>query len=196
MSWQNILARPFVLVLGGRTTIVENNKRCQLHCWPEMSEGPATTAPLSPRKSLKLLFKRLLSAKTKRRLKKRYTRLRAYFSRPQPPPAPAAAVTPAVSLEVGDRVRVRSRAEIEASLDMWGESRGCGFMADMWDYCDTEQQVLKPVRQFLDERDYRLKKTSGMVVLQNVICQGMPEYGTCDRACHFFWRNEWLEKLD
>jgi hypothetical protein len=25
---------------------------------------------------------------------------------------------------------------------------------------------------------------------------GTPDYGRCDRACFYFWREEWLEKLD
>lgn len=143
-----------------------------------------------------MVFKRLLDPNTKRKLKRQYARLHANFAQRQQQDTPAADELAATVLEAGDRVRVRSREAIQASLDIWGELRGCGFMSDMWQYCDTEQRVLKPVRQFLDERDYRLKKTSGMVVLQNVICQGMEEYGGCDRACHFFWRNEWLEKLD
>lgn len=159
-----------------------------------MNEGPASTERQTLRGTIKLLFKRLLSAKTKRKLKRQYARLHAFFARPQQQEMPAADTHS--PLEAGDRVRVRSREEIQASLDIWGELKGCGFMSDMWQYCDTEQQVLQPVRQFLDERDYRLKRTSGMVVLQNVICRGMEGYGACDRACHFFWRNEWLEKLD
>jgi len=29
-----------------------------------------------------------------------------------------------------------------------------------------------------------------------VYCQGTPDLGRCDRSCFYFWREEWLEKLD
>jgi hypothetical protein len=96
-------------------------------------------------------------------------------------------------LKAGDLVRVRSREEIQATLDRWRALKGCGFLGEMAGYCGTNQRVLKRVERFIDERDYRLKKASGIVLLDGVICSGN---GKCDRCCFFFWREEWLEKLD
>jgi hypothetical protein len=28
------------------------------------------------------------------------------------------------------------------------------------------------------------------------MCKGTAEFGTCDRSCFVFWREEWLEKID
>jgi hypothetical protein len=98
-------------------------------------------------------------------------------------------------MKSGDLVRVRTREEVEATLDSRNELRGCLFMSEMWDYCGTEQRVLKPMEQFLDERDYRLKRTSGLVLLERAICQGTDWPKGCDRSCFFFWREEWLEKV-
>ena len=92
-------------------------------------------------------------------------------------------------------VRVRSREEIQATLDDWNYLKGCGFMEEMWPYCGTNQRVLKPVQTFLDERDYRVKKTRGIVLLEGLHCEGTIEYGRCDRNCYYFWREEWLEKV-
>jgi hypothetical protein len=100
------------------------------------------------------------------------------------------------SLQAGDRVRVRSRSEIQATLDRWNNLKGCGFMEEMWPYCDTEQVVLKRLKKFLDERDYLVKTVNGVVILEGLVCQGTKDYGICDRSCYYFWREEWLEKLN
>ena len=99
-------------------------------------------------------------------------------------------------LNPGDIVRVRSREEIKQSLSPWNELRGCGFMDEMFQYCNTRQRVLKKVEKFLDERDYLVKKTSGIIILENVICGGTKAFGPCDRSCFYFWREEWLEKVE
>ncbi len=96
-------------------------------------------------------------------------------------------------LKPGDWVRVRSREEIQATLNSWKELKGCAFLDEMWQYCDTTQQVLQSMERFLDERDYKVKKCKGIILLKGVLCQGTPVFGRCDRCCHFFWREEWLE---
>lgn len=99
-------------------------------------------------------------------------------------------------LRAGDLVLVRSREEIEATLDDWRELKGCSFTSEMWVYCGTTQRVLKPMERFLDERDYRIKRCKGIVLLEGVICQGTVFPEGCDRSCYLFWREEWLEKID
>jgi len=99
-------------------------------------------------------------------------------------------------MKTNDRVRVRSRDEIESTLDNENRLGGCLFMTEMWDYCGTQQRVLKPVEQFLDEREYRVRRTSGIVLLEGVICQGTEFPEGCDHSCFFFWREEWLEKIE
>jgi len=96
----------------------------------------------------------------------------------------------------GQLVRIRSRGEIQATLDDWNNLKGCSFMEEMWPYCGTRQRILKPVHRFVDECDHRLKKARGIVFLEGVHCQGTIDYGWCDRNCYYFWREEWLEKVD
>ncbi len=98
-------------------------------------------------------------------------------------------------MQPGDIVRVRSRNEIQATLSRWNGLGGCAMMEEMWSYCNTRQRVFKRVAQFLDERDYLIKKTSGIVLLEGVICNGTIDFGKCDRSCYFFWREEWLERI-
>lgn len=99
------------------------------------------------------------------------------------------------SLQAGDLVRVRSKEEIEATLDRWNRLKGCDIMEEMWVYCDTKQRVYKRVEKFLDERDYLVKNCKGIVLLENLFCLGTEDYGPCDRSCFYFWREEWLEKI-
>lgn len=98
-------------------------------------------------------------------------------------------------LRPGDWVRIKSKKEIEQTLDEWRRLKGCAFMKEMWQFCGTEQRIFKKVRQFMDERDYVIKKTKGIYLLDNVYCDGAKDFGPCDRSCFYFWREEWLEKL-
>lgn len=97
-------------------------------------------------------------------------------------------------LQPGERVRVRRRDEILATLDPAGQLRGCACVDEMLIYCGTEQRVLKRVERVLDERDFLVKPCSGIVLLEGVTCQGTQATGPCDRSCFFFWRDEWLER--
>jgi hypothetical protein len=95
----------------------------------------------------------------------------------------------------GNLVRVRSIGEIKSTLDPFNELKGCSFLPSMHQYCGTEQRVLKSMERFLDERDYKLKRTRGLILLENIFCDGTPVFGPCDRSCFLFWREEWLEKI-
>lgn len=95
----------------------------------------------------------------------------------------------------GERVRVRSQEDIDMTLDPFKELKGCSFLKTMQKYCGTEQTVLKSMNYFIDERDYKRKRTKGLILLENIICDGTPVFGSCDRCCFLFWREEWLEKI-
>ena len=168
-------------------------------------QGVIRTSPRAKEKALpavvrvKRMLKRRLSIKTQRKIKKAigaafdwHYRARGKgekFETQRDIQLPQ-------RLNAGDLVRVRSREEIQATLDRWRSLKGCGFLEEMGRYCGTTQRVLKRVERFIDERDYRAKMASGIVLLDGVICSGTGATGRCDRACFFFWREEWLEKLD
>ncbi len=98
-------------------------------------------------------------------------------------------------LKAGDIVRVRSKEEIQGTLNSSRELHGCAFLPEMEPYCETIQRVYKPVERFVDERDYKVKKSKGIILLEGVNCGGTKLYGKCDRSCYFFWRTEWLENI-
>jgi len=93
-------------------------------------------------------------------------------------------------------VRVKSKGEILATLDGRNRLGGLGFMEGMWKYCGQVHTVRKPVRRILDENVYREKAVRGIVILDGLFCEGTADFPHCDRTCYFFWKEEWLEKLD
>ncbi len=175
------------------------SKVCQCHCVPHLSEGTIRVRPSSFKSWLKLTLKRSLGGSTKRKLKMYSARLAQGINKfvgKSDAPSALATVPKRVSLAAGNLVRVRSEEEIRATLNSWNELQGCMFMDAQQQYCGTTQRVLKPVERFVDERDYRVKRAKGLVLLDGLICEGTPDYGRCDRACFYFWREEWLEKVD
>lgn len=165
---------------------------CQIPCLTKITEGTI----YFENQSIKQQVKRLLAKPWNYHIKKFIRRIQKAQSRSYAPYEKLAA--PPVSgarLAAGDWVRVRTKDEIKATLDNWNELRGCAFLANMWQYCGTSQQVLVSMKRFLDERDYKIKKCNGVILLNGVMCEGTPVFGRCDRRCHFFWREEWLEQI-
>jgi hypothetical protein len=105
---------------------------------------------------------------------------------------------PAPDLQPGDRVRVLGAEAIRATLDESGRLNGCGFALSQYRWCGKELRVAKRVERFFDERTARMLKARNMVLLEGSYCDGTDSIEThgCDRMCFFFWRSEWLEKLD
>jgi hypothetical protein len=172
---------------------------CQIPCLPRMAEDLADIDP----QPWKQRFKRRLAVPwnyyAKRWLKQIYCfamNVKSKLSKQTITQAGQKSASKTASLQASDRVRVRSLEEIQATLNPWKELKGCAFLPYMVEYCGTTQRVLQPVNRFLDERDYKVKKVRGVVLLEGVICSGTPVFGHCDRGCHLFWREEWLEKID
>jgi hypothetical protein len=167
------------------------NAGCQIQSVPKMCQSLGSLdAAWQRRNRLKRIFKR------------RWTFFANLLTRSKPEvgsDAMAAADHTAAKsqpLQAGDRVRVKSWGEIKATLNNWNQLKGCSFMEEMLPYCGTTQRVLKPVRKFLDERDYLVKKSKGILILDGVFCEGTIDFGSCDRTCFFFWREEWLENIN
>lgn len=172
---------------------------CQVPCLVNMSEGLADLGPRPLRKRLGTVVRRYLSPNARQRIKRVSNRFldRLHSGNGTTGSSSSLATgTPVPPLKAGDLVRVRSREEIKTTLDHWGAVKGCSFMPEMWPYCDTPQRVLKPMDRFFDERDYKLRRTRGIILLEKTICEGTALFGRCDRACFFFWREEWLEKVE
>jgi len=175
--------------------ITRTQNDCQIPCLRGIAEGEAPMPPASLARRIKLFIRRRLSPSQERVLKARTNGLLAWAATRRGEPArPVILPEKAAPLAAGDLVRVRSREEIETTLNHWRQLRGCTFMPEMAKYCGTTQRVLKPLQRFVDERDLRVKRSKGIVLLDGVLCEGTADFGPCDRACHLFWREEWLEQ--
>lgn len=167
---------------------------CQIPCLPRLAEGNAKMDP----DGWKITIKRSLAKPWNQLVKKSVKHFYRWMESSTMNPEKAAMEGVKIKTEplvAGDWVHVKSREEIEETLDRWKEFKGCAFLEYMSQYCGTDQRVLQPLERFLDERDYKVKKCRGVVLLENVICRGTPVFGRCDRCCYLFWREEWLEKI-
>ena len=177
----------------------ESLLNCQIPCLQNISEGIAEVAPQSLLRRAKLMVRRRISPGRERAFKNytndrinRFCQLTGRNTKPKVS-LPKSTLN---GLQTGDWVRVRSIEEIEATLNHWNQVRGCAFMPEMAKYCGTTHRVLKRMKSFVDERDLLIKKSSGIILLEGVMCRGATGFGRCDRACFHFWREEWLEKVD
>ncbi len=175
------------------------NTGCQISSLRLLANGDGKAPPRSLVKRLKLVMRRHLSPDRERAFKKwsnnLINNLYRLVSR-HPKPIVQSISTFTRDLQAGDWVRVRSLEEIEATLNHWRQLRGCTFIPEMAAYCGTTQRVLKRVERFVDERDLRVKTSKGIVLLEGVMCKGTADFGSCDRSCLYFWREEWLEKIN
>lgn len=104
---------------------------------------------------------------------------------------------PSLALEPGDVVRVRSKEETQRTLDDEDKLDGCLFMNEMWDYCGTQQKVLKRVEYFYDEGTSEMRRMRNTVLLEGLHCSGSLIWKQkCDKHCLFFWKEDWLEKVE
>jgi hypothetical protein len=105
--------------------------------------------------------------------------------------------TPAIRLDLqpGDRVRIKSRREIEETLDTGNRTRGLKLDADMMLFCGQEHRVLRRVNRIIDERTGALITIPGdCIVLDGVTCTGAYNR-TCPRSDYPYWREAWLSRI-
>lgn len=188
-----------------------NLRECQFISLKSIAEGNAKTPPKPLSRHLFLFVRRHLSTAQERalfrkadaaitwsiRIRSKNKSSEKYGKVNEMPSEELAAEIRPTSLKAGDQVRVRSMEEIEKTLNHMKQTKGCAFIQDvMAPYCGTLQHVLKPMERFVDERELRVKKCRGLILLDGVMCQGTTAYGRCDRSCFVFWREEWLQKVD
>jgi hypothetical protein len=95
-------------------------------------------------------------------------------------------------------VRVKSHADILATLNTDSRNRGLYFDAEAVPYCGGTYRVARRMTRILDERTGKLRRLKNeSVVLEGVNCQA--RYSTCrmfcPRAIETYWREIWLERV-
>lgn len=161
--------------------------------------GDAEPVKLPLRGRVRLLLRRSFSPSVKRKVKKylnSFVVLLSSLSRKSEDQTDRVTDITPIKFNPGEQVYIKSKDQIQLTLNHWNELKGCSFLPEMWQYCETTQKVLQPVTRFVDERDSRVKKVKGVYLLEGVNCHGFELYGRCDRACFYFWREEWLSPIN
>jgi hypothetical protein len=98
-------------------------------------------------------------------------------------------------LQPGEVVRIKSKAEIMATLNTGLLNRGLGFEEEMSRHCGKEARVLRRVDRCIDETTGELLRMKNpCIVLENIVCEGAYN-ANCPRSIYAFWREIWLERV-
>jgi hypothetical protein len=105
-----------------------------------------------------------------------------------------------LDLQPGELVRVKSKSEIEATLDSHGYNRGLSFdPEEMAPYCGGTFRVRASVTKIVDEMTGKMRRMKHpCIMLEGVVCQSL--YArcriNCPRAVPSYWRELWLERVN
>jgi hypothetical protein len=112
--------------------------------------------------------------------------------------------TETLGLSPGDRVRIKSPRQIEATLDDRRRNRGLGICYEMTRFCGAQAEVRDRVDRMIDERTGEMREIHDTVILRGLrLSAGAPEteclcydaLGDCPRGELMFWREIWLERI-
>lgn len=172
---------------------------CQLEVLPSSGRAPAALATRGARAN-RLLLRAAL--RLKKAVRDPALLLRRFRER-RPTTTPIGSTggpdtePPARDLRPGDRVRVRSCEEINATLDSDGRFERLTYIPAVMDrFSGGTYTVRKCIDEFFDERTYRMVKLKRTVILDTVFCE--PEahldcdWAGCKRTCFLFWKEGWL----
>lgn len=111
--------------------------------------------------------------------------------------------TQTLGLEPGERVRIKSRAEIVSTLDRRRRNRGLGICSEVTRCCGHESVVRRRADRIIDERTGLMREMRDTVVLnvidgrgtlgEECLCDGV--LGDCPRGEIMYWREIWLERV-
>lgn len=105
-----------------------------------------------------------------------------------------------LDLKPGEWVRVKSKNEIEATINEKGLNRGLSFdPEEMAPYCGRVLRVQRCVTKILDEMTGKmLQMKQPCIILEGAICNA--DYArcrlNCPRAIPSYWREIWLERVE
>ena len=114
---------------------------------------------------------------------------------------PAGQPTPdeRLDLKVGDWVEIRSKAEIERTIDRENRNRGLNIDEEMTIFCGERHRVTSRVDRIINEQTGEMMEfRNPCIVLDGVVCKG--EYAAkrlmCPRRITAYWREIWLKRVD
>jgi len=103
-------------------------------------------------------------------------------------------VNEVLNLRVGERVWVKNRQDILATLDQGGMLDRLPFMPEMLQYCGREFAVFKRADKTCDTIEKSgNRRVMHTVHLEGVRCDGSA-HGGCGARCLMYWKEAWLER--
>jgi hypothetical protein len=100
-----------------------------------------------------------------------------------------------LDLQPGDVVRIKSKAEIERTLDRTNRNRGLTFDPEMVQYCGRTARVRARVRRLINEETGKMLNIhTDCIILEGVTCTA-DYHRLCPRGIFPYWREIWLEKI-
>jgi hypothetical protein len=95
-------------------------------------------------------------------------------------------------MRAGDKVELRSPAEILATLDEEGCLEGTPFMPEMLGFFGRTFTVTAQVARACDTFEYAgVRRMRGTVMLDDLRCDGSAHAG-CQAQCRLYWKEAWL----
>jgi hypothetical protein len=104
--------------------------------------------------------------------------------------------TPSVSLNLqpGERVRVKTKKEIVATLDGNGWNRKMEFSREMLPLCGQVFTVLRRVERIIRDHSGKMTTVKDTVILDGLVYKDLVRRA-CPRSEYMFWRECWLERV-
>jgi hypothetical protein len=104
-----------------------------------------------------------------------------------------------LNLQVGDMVEIRSKADIEQTVNRRNRNRGLAIDEEMTTYCGGRYRVTTRVDRIINEQTGEMMEFKNpCIVLDGVFCKG--EYSAkrimCPRRITAYWREIWLKRVD
>lgn len=101
-----------------------------------------------------------------------------------------------LNLQPGEWVQVKTKEEIEDTLDSKGKNRGLLFTTDMQRSCGRTYRVLRRLDKVIFEPTRKLMNMKDTVILEDCICEGCYILkGGCPRENYHWWREIWLKRV-
>lgn len=102
-------------------------------------------------------------------------------------------------LRPGDWVQIKSKEEIEETLDPMQRNRGLFFDVEMLPYCGRKMRLLQRVDRIIDERTGAMRKLpNDCWIIEGAVCNGLLSRNRlfCTRQIYGFWREVWFRRTD
>jgi len=101
-----------------------------------------------------------------------------------------------LDLQPGELVKVKSKEEIQKTLDTGNRNRGLWFDREMIRYCGGRFRVLRRVERIVDEKSGKLLKLRNpCAILDGVTTRG-DYYRFNPQNDYILWRDIWLQRVD